>query len=83
MIMSEDHAMKSSICYKNCLIRSESFQLIPNSSWVPQYTLTRQNRMNDFTAIPRHHARLDKVFATETEADDFALQDAMQWIDSN
>jgi hypothetical protein len=75
--------MKSSISYKNCLIRTESFQLVPGSSWVPQYGLTRQNRDNDVSASPRHHARLDKVFETESEADEFALQDAMQWIDNN
>lgn len=74
--------MKSSISYKNCLIRSESFQLAPNSSWIPQYTLTRQNSKN-MTASPKHHARLDKVFGSENEADEFAMQDAMRWIDSN
>lgn len=74
--------MKSSISYKNCLIRSESFQLAPNSSWIPQYTLTRQSAKN-ITASPTHHARLDKVFWSENEADEFAMQDAMRWIDTN
>lgn len=76
--------MKSSISYKNCLIRSESFQLAPNSSWIPQYTLTRQKSgLGSITESPKHHARLDKVFWSENEADEYALQDAMRWIDSH
>ncbi len=30
-----------------------------------------------------HHDRLDKVFWTKNEADEFALEDAMRWIDKN
>lgn len=75
--------MKSSISYKNCLIRSESFQLASDSSWVPQYTLTRQTAKNVISASPKHHAQLDKAFGSESEADEFAMQDAMRWIDNN
>lgn len=75
--------MKSSIAYKNCLIRSESFQLEQSGSWIPRYTLTRQTTNSDLSGTPSHHDRLDKVYSTEREADEFALQDAMQWVDNN
>jgi hypothetical protein len=75
--------MKSSISYKNCLIRSESFQRAQSGSWIPQYTLTRQDTKNKWNGTPSHQTRLDNVFWTENEADEFALQDAMRWIDKN
>jgi hypothetical protein len=75
--------MKSSISYKNCLIRGESFQLTQSSGWIPRYTLTRQDARNKWNGTPSHHDRLDQVFWTENEADKFALQDAMRWIDEN
>jgi hypothetical protein len=75
--------MTSSISYKNCLIRSESFQLARNGSWVPRYTLTLRDTNNKWNGTPSHHDRLDKVFWTEQEADEFALQEAMEWIDQN
>ncbi|HMA81458.1 MAG TPA: hypothetical protein VKR81_11230 [Candidatus Binatia bacterium] len=75
--------MKNSISYKNCLIRGESFQLAQSSGWIPRYTLTRQDAMNKWNGAPSHYDRLDQVFWTENEADKFALQDAMRWIDQN
>jgi len=75
--------MKSSISYKNCLIRSESFQPAQSTGWIPRYTLTLQGAKNDLKGALSHHDRLDQVFSTENEADEFALQDAMQWIDKN
>jgi hypothetical protein len=75
--------MKNSISYKNCLIRGESFQLARSSGWIPRYTLTRQNGWNKWNGAPSHHDRLDQVFWTENEADKFALQDAMRWIDED
>ena len=75
--------MKSTISYKNCLIRSQSFQLAQSSSWIPRFTLTRPDTDSDWTGIAVHHDRLDKVFCTENEADEFALQDAIKWIDKN
>ena len=75
--------MKSVISYKNCLVRSESFQLGQSDSWIPRYTLTCQDNQSKWNGAPSHHDRLDKVFCTETEADEFALQDAMLWIDKN
>lgn len=73
--------MKRDISYKNYLIRSESFQLTQSSSWIPRYILTRLNSNAEGNGAPSHHDRLDKVFWTENEADEFALEDAMRWID--
>jgi hypothetical protein len=42
-----------------------------------------QGANNSWKGTPLHHDRLDKVFLTENEADEFALQDAMRWIDQN
>ncbi len=75
--------MKSSISYKNCLIRGESFQREKNGTWVPQYTLTRQETGNKGNDFPSHQYQLNEIFSTENEADDFALQKAMEWIDKN
>lgn len=73
--------MKSSMSYKNCLIHSESFQLAQSNSWIPRYSLMRRDTDSKQDGTPSHHDRLDKVFRTEKEADEFALQDAMQRID--
>ena len=75
--------MKNSISYKNCLIRGDSFQLAQSNGWIPRYTLMRQDARNKWNGTPSHHDRLDQVFGTEYEADKFALQDAMRWIDDN
>ena len=75
--------MESSISYKNCLIRGESFQLPQSDSWIPRYTLMRENDVSESDGTLTHHDRLDKVFWTKTEADAFALKDAMQWLDKN
>lgn len=69
--------MNSSLAYKNCLIHIESFQLTHSSGWIPRFTLTRQDD------VPSSRDRLDKVFLSKDEADEFALEDAMQWIDQN
>jgi hypothetical protein len=75
--------MKRNISYKNCLIRSESFQLTQSSSWIPRYILTGGNHASERNDNPSCHDRLDKVFCTENEADEFAVQDAMRRIDRN
>jgi hypothetical protein len=79
---AKERKMKSSISYKNCLIRSESFQRETKGSWIPQYTVTGQDAKKT-SGVPSHHAQLDKTFWSENEADEFALQDAMHWIDKN
>ena len=75
--------MKSMLSYKNCLVRGESFQLAQTSSWIPRYSLTLQGANSSPLGALSHHDRLDQVFRTENEADEFALQDAMRWIDQN
>jgi hypothetical protein len=75
--------MKSSISYKNCLIRGESFQREKHGKWIPQYTLTRQNTGSNENPFPSQQYQLNEAFSTEDEADDFALQRAMEWIDKN
>ena len=69
--------MQNSFPYRNCLIHIDSFQLTDNSGWIPRFTLTRED---DATS---RRDRLDKVFGSKDEADEFALEDAMQWIDRN
>ena len=73
--------MKSSISYKTCLIRGESFQREKNGKWIPQYMLTRQNTGSEIKGFPSQQYQLNEAFATEDEADDFALRRAMEWID--
>ena len=73
--------MESSISYKNCLIRGESFQLPQSDSWIPRYTLMRENDVSESDGSLTHHDRLDKVFWTKNDADAFALKDAMQCLD--
>jgi hypothetical protein len=75
--------MESSISYKNRLIRGESFQLPQSNSWIPRYTLMRGDDESKSDGSFTHHDRLDKVFWTKNEADVFALEAAMQWIDKN
>ena len=72
--------MKHAISYKNYLIHGESFQLTPSSAWIPRFVQQRTNLAADDS--PLHHDRLDKAFGSESEADDFAVQDAKRWIDN-
>ncbi|MGH7797595.1 MAG: hypothetical protein ACREQ2_22275 [Candidatus Binatia bacterium] len=51
--------------------------------WIPQYTLTHQGAKNQESDVATHHAQLKTSFWNENEADEFALQDAMHWIDRN
>lgn len=74
--------MKRNVSYKNCLIRCESFQLTQGSSWIPRSIVTCENRVSERWK-PSRHDRLDQVFWTENEADEFAVQDAMRRIDRN
>jgi hypothetical protein len=75
--------MKSSLFYKNCVIQSESFQLSQSSGWIPRYSLARQEADKRSNAAPLHCDRLDQVFYTEDQADSFAIEDAVRWIDEN
>ena len=43
----------------------------------------RENDVSESDGTLTHHDRLDKVFWTKNEADAFALNDAIQWLDKN
>ncbi len=75
--------MKNTVPYKNCLIRCESFQWAESSGWVPRYALMCPAVGSRRSGMRAFHDRLDEVFGTEHEADKFALQDAMRWINEN
>ena len=75
--------MENVISYKNRLIRRESFQLPQSSSWIPRYTLLREDKDSELSGSVVHHDHLDRVFLTKNEADEFALKEAMQWIDKS
>ncbi len=75
--------MNHAISYKNYLIRGESFQPTQSSGWIPRYVLQRVIPSVDAAPSPLSHDRLDKAFACENEADEFAVQDAKSWIDNS
>jgi hypothetical protein len=75
--------MRISNAYKNCLIRGESFQREKKGKWIAQYHVSRQNAGSQTKGFPSQQYQLNEAFATEDEADDFALQRAMEWIDKN
>jgi len=75
--------MKDGMEYKNCLIRGESFQREKKGTWVPQYTLTRQETGTKENAFPSYQYQFNEAFPTESEADAYAVGRAMEWVDSN
>jgi hypothetical protein len=75
--------MRSSIAYKNCLIQGESFQREKNGTWVPQYTVIRQETGTKGTDFPSHQYQFNEAVPTESEADEYALQRAREWVDRN
>jgi hypothetical protein len=83
MSRESDEKMKSNITYRNWLICSGSFRLERKGRWIPQYTLTHQGAKNNESDVGTHHAQLKTSFLSENEADEFALQEAMHWIDTN
>ena len=75
--------MNVGIPYKNCVIRGEAFQREKNGTWIPQYTLIRQETGNNKNDFPSQQYQLNEVFPTESEADEYAMQKAKEWIDRN
>ena len=75
--------MKNSISYKDCLIHGESFQREKNGAWIPQYTLTLPETGRKANNFPSHQYQFNEAFPTETEADEYALQKAREWVDKN
>jgi hypothetical protein len=75
--------MRRSIPYRNCFIHGESFQREKNGKWTAQYLVTGLNTGSERRRFPSQQYQLNEVFATEDDADDFALRRAMEWIDKN
>ena len=75
--------MKNGISYKNWHIRTESFQREKNGTWVPQYNLVCQEGGAKGTGFPSSQYQFNEALPTESEADEYALQKAREWIDSN
>lgn len=67
--------MASYLCYRNCVILVQSFELMNACGWIPRFTLTCPDR----SLLSRD--RLDEVFSSKDDADKFALGEAMDWID--
>ena len=74
--------MNDDIAYKNCLIRGESFQREKNGAWVAQYTVTLPDTARKANNFPSSQYQFSETFPTESEADEFALQKAREWVDS-
>jgi hypothetical protein len=74
--------LRSDTSYKNCSIRGESFQREKNGKWVAQYLVTGLNAACGRSVFPSQQYQLSEIFATEGEADDFAVRRAMEWIDN-
>ncbi|MGH9638204.1 MAG: hypothetical protein ACRD72_25495 [Candidatus Angelobacter sp.] len=75
--------MRHDTPYKNYLIRGESFQREKNGSWIPQYTVLRQDAPTESFDYPSHQYQLHHSCSTEREADEFAVRKAQEWIDKN
>jgi hypothetical protein len=75
--------MKPDISYKDCLIRGEAFQREKNGTWVAQYTVTRQDTGSTGSGFPSHQYQFNEAFPSESEADEYALRRAREWIDKS
>ena len=75
--------MSNDRVYKNYLIRGESFQREERGTWVPQYTVIRQDATTEKKDYPSHQYQFNQAYGTEREAHDFAVQKARDWIDKN
>ena len=73
--------MNNDSVYKNYLIRGESFQREERGTWVPQYTVTRQDAATEKKEYPSHQYQFNQAYRTEREANEFAVQKARDWID--
>lgn len=73
--------MNTEITYKGYLIRGESFQRETSGTWVPQYTVTRQDEGTTKGDFPSHQYQFNHAYPTQGEADEYAVQNAQRWID--
>lgn len=75
--------MNNGTIYKDYLIRGESFQREEHGTWVPQYTVIRQDAATEKKEYPSHQYQFNHAYGTEREADEFAVKKARDWIDKN
>jgi hypothetical protein len=77
--------MKNGISYKSSVIRTESFQRELQGSWIPQYTVIgpKTESTGKGRNFPSHQYQFNEAFATEGEAEAYALGKAMEWVDAN
>jgi hypothetical protein len=75
--------VNKAMIYKDYLIRGESFQREENGTWVPQYTVIRQDAAIEAKEYPSHQYQFNQAYCTEREANEFAVQKARDWIDKN
>jgi len=75
--------MKDEISYKNCGIHGESFQRQKNGAWIPQYTLTVPERRRKPGDFPSHQYQFNNALPAESDADEYALGRAREWVDKN
>lgn len=73
--------MNNDSVYKDYLIRGESFQREEHGTWVPQYTVIRQDAAAEKKDYPSHQYQFNQAYGTEREAHEFAVQKARDWID--
>ena len=74
--------MNDELIYKGYLIRGESFQREENGTWVPQYTVIRQDDATKAKIdFPSHQYQFNHVYPTQREANEYAAQSAQHWID--
>ena len=75
--------MKNGISYKNWHIRTESFQREKYGTWVAQYNVVRQEGTGKGKGFPSSQYQFNEALPTESEANEYALQKAREWIDRN
>jgi hypothetical protein len=68
--------------YKSYLIRGESFQREEHGVWVAQYTVVRQDAAGESKEFPSHTYQFNHAYGTRSEADEFAVRTAQDWIDT-
>ena len=75
--------MKPSVFHRDYLIQGESFQREKNGSWIPQYVWKRfeADGKTEVSTFSTDQYQLHVAFATELEADEYALRMAKEWID--
>jgi len=81
-LRKEQLQMNNAVPYKDYLIQCEAFQREKHGTWVPQYTVTRQDDAPQTKMdFPSHQYQFNHTYPTQHEANEFAEQIAQRWID--